>query len=85
MWIGYKETVSSGAGAFKVSGYYHTDWMTADKLSLTLEGLTMDAVYESLVRQIAGDRLLSDNAESLKESIDRSAKRTELEKKIAAL
>ena len=45
----------------------------------------MDAVYESLVRQIAGDRLLSDNAESLKESIDRSTKRADLEKKIAAL
>ena len=84
-WIGYKEKAASGTSAFKVSGYYHTDWMPTDKLTLTLEGLTMDAVYESLVRQIAGDRLLSDNAESLKESIDRSTKRADLEKKIAAL
>ena len=45
----------------------------------------MDAAYESLVRQIAGDALDSPDTESLKESVDRNAKRAELEKKIAAL
>lgn len=82
-WIGYKEA-SSGENAFKVDRYYHTDWLTPDKLDLHLEGLTMDAVYESFVRQIAGDAL-SDSRETLKESIERSKKKTDLEKKIAAL
>lgn len=82
-WIGYKEA-SSGENAFKVDRYYHTEWLAPDKLDLRLEGLTMDAVYESFVRQIAGDTL-SDSAETLKESVERSKKRAELEKKIAAL
>lgn len=82
-WIGYKEA-SSGENAFKVDRYYHTDWKTPDKLDLRLEGLTMDAVYESFVRQIAGDTL-SDSAETLKESVERSKRKAELEKKITAL
>ena len=82
-WIGYKEA-SSGENAFKVDRYYHTDWTTPDKLELRLEGLTMDAVYEGFVRQIAGD-MLSDSAETLKESVERSKKKADLEKKFAAL
>lgn len=82
-WIGYKEA-SSRENAFKVDRYYHTEWLAPDKLDLRLEGMTMDAVYESFVRQIAGDTL-SGSAETLKESVERSKKKAELEKKIAAL
>ena len=77
-WIGYKEAAASGSNAFKVERYYHTDWMPEDKLHLSIDGLNMDAVYESLVRQIAGDKLQTDSGESLKESV-------QLEKQIAAL
>ena len=52
-WIGYKEAAASGSNAFKVSRYYHTDWMLEGELHLSIDGLNMDAVYESLVRQIA--------------------------------
>ena len=45
----------------------------------------MDAVYESLVRQIAGDKLQTDSGESLKESVQRDEKKKQLEKQIAAL
>ena len=45
----------------------------------------MDAVYESLVRQIAGDKLQTDSGESLKESVEREEKRKRLEKQITAL
>lgn len=45
----------------------------------------MDTVYESLVRQIAGDKLLSESGESLKESVERDEKKKQLEKQIAAL
>ena len=84
-WIGYKEAAASGSNAFKVSRYYHTDWMPEDELTLSIDGLNMDAVYESLVRQIAGDTLQSDSGESLKESVARDEKRKQLEKQIAAL
>lgn len=45
----------------------------------------MDAVYESLVRQIAGDKLLTDSGESLKESVERDEKKKQLEKQISVL
>ena len=84
-WIGYKEAAASGSNAFKVSRYYHTDWVPEDELRLSIDGLNMDAVYESLVRQIARDTLQSDSGESLKESVARDEKRKQLEKQIAAL
>ena len=84
-WIGYKEAAASGSNAFKVNRYYHTDWMPEDELQLHIDGLNMDAVYESFVRQIAGDKLLSESGESLKESVERDEKKKQLEKQIAAL
>ena len=84
-WIGYKEAAASGSNAFKVSRYYHTDWMPEDELHLRIDGLNMDAVYESLVRQIAGDKLQTDSSESLKESVERDEKKKQLEKQIATL
>ena len=51
-WIGYKEASGTGANAFKVSRYYHTDWMPREALCFTLAGLTLDEVYENLVRNI---------------------------------
>lgn len=84
-WIGYKEAAASGSNAFKVSRYYHTDWMPEDELHLHIDGLNMDAVYESLVRQIAGEKLQTDSGESLKESVERDEKKKQLERQIAAL
>lgn len=84
-WIGYKEAAASGSNAFKVSRYYHTDWMPEDELHLHIDGLNMDAVYENLVRQIAGDQLQTDSGESLKESVERDEKKKQLEKQIATL
>lgn len=84
-WIGYKEAATSGSSAFKVNRYYHTDWLPADKLSLDMDGLNMDAVYESLVRQIAGDALQTASGESLKASVEREEQKQRLEKQIAAL
>ena len=83
-WIGYKE-VSAGGHAFKVNRYYHTEWAAEEELKLTVDGLNMDAVYESLVRQIAGERLQAAPHESLKESVGRDEERRRLEKQIAAL
>ena len=84
-WIGYKEAAASGSSAFKVNRYYHTDWMPEDELQFHIDGLNMDAVYESLVRQIAGDKLQADSGESLKESVERDEKKKQLEKQIATL
>lgn len=85
-WIGYKEAAASGNKAFKVNGYYHTEWLNEDELPLKLEGLNVDAVYENFVRQIAGDKLKTENTgESLKESVARDEQKQALQKQIAAL
>ena len=59
--------------------------MPEDELQLRIDGLNMDTVYESLVRQIAGDKLQAESGESLKESVQRDEKKKQLEKQIAAL
>lgn len=84
-WIGYKEEASGGGNVFKVGSYYHTEWMSEDKLHLNLTGISLDAMYENLVRQIAGDALRGGKAESLKTSVEKDKKRKELEKQIAVL
>ena len=84
-WVAYKEPSGSGSNAFKIIGYYHTEWMKEDALPLRLEGLNLDQAYENFVRQIAGDALSSQGEESLQESIARDTRRQQLEKQIAAL
>ena len=59
--------------------------MPEDTLHLSIDDLNMDAVYESLVRQIAGDKLQTDSGESMKEAVERDEKKKQLEKQIAAL
>lgn len=85
-WIGYKEAAASGNKAFKVNGYYHTEWLVEDELPLKLAGLSVDAVYENFVRQIAGDKLQTESAgESLKESVARDEQKQQLQKQITTL
>ena len=84
-WIGYKEAAASGSNAFKVSRYYHTDWVPEGRLNFSIAGLNMDAVYANLVRQIAGDSLSSTQGETLQESVARDEAKQELLKKIASL
>ena len=83
--VGYKEAAGSGKAAFKVDRYYRTDWLVEEELPLHLEGLTIDAVYENLIRQIAGDSLSGGEDTTLKESVEQQKQREQLEKQIATL
>ena len=82
-WIGYKEATISGNKAFKVNGYYHTEWLLEDELPLKMVGLDVDAVYENFVRQIAGDKL--NTGESLTDSVARDEQKRVLMKQIISL
>lgn len=82
--IGYKEA-AAGKTAFKVDRYYSTDWLDEDDLPVHLDGLSMDAVYENFVRQIAGDVLGTGESTSLKDCVERQKQREQIEKQIAAL
>ncbi len=84
-WTAYKEIAGSGSSAFKVGSYYHTGWLPEQELPLKIDGLSMDAVYENFVRQIAGKALQADSGETLKESVERDKRRQELQKQIAGL
>lgn len=63
--------------------FYNTDWLALDGLSFKFEGLNLDAVYESLARQIAGGRL-GENGR-IAEAVERDRQRKKLEREIAAL
>lgn len=84
-WTAYKVEAASGNNAFKVGTYYHTDWLPETELPLKIDGLNIDTVYENFVRQIAGAALQAESNESLKESVERTERRQQLEKRIAAL
>lgn len=84
--IGYKEAAGSGKAAFRVDRYYQTEWMPEDKLTVHLDGLNIDTVYENFVRQIAGDVLRAATPqESLKKSVARDKRRDDLQKQINKL
>ena len=83
--MGYKEAAGSGKAAVKVERYYYTEWLIEEELPLHLEGLTIDAVYENFIRQIAGDRLTGGENTTLKESVEQQKQREQIEKRIAAL
>lgn len=84
--IGYKKAAGSGKVAFKVERYYQTEWMAESEMSLHLDGLNMDAIYENFIRQIAGDALQTVTPqEPLAESVARDEYREKLKKQIAKL
>ena len=83
-WIGYKEA-TSGSAAFQVRQYYHTGWMEPERLPLCMEGLTVDAVYENFIRQVAGDSLTPSGGEALQDSVERDIRRKQLQKQITML
>lgn len=69
----------------RLTAIYSTDWLDEDDLPVHLEGLTLDAVYENFVRQIAGDALGAGESTSLKDSVEQQKQREQLEKQIATL
>ena len=84
--IGYKEASGGSKAAFKVDRYYQTAWMNEEELPVHLEGLSIDAVYENFVRQVAGGMLMpGEPQESLKESVDRIDRTEDLKKQIDKL
>lgn len=84
-WIGYKEQSQGGTTAFKPGTYYHTEWQSVDELSLRLDGLNMDSVYEGFIRQIAQERLEDKSGGDLKDVVARDERRQKLQKEIATL
>ena len=82
-WTGYKEAAESGNHAFKVNKYYHTEWMLEDELTLEIEGLNMDAVWDNFIIQVGGLEITQGN--SLEEQIALDERKAKLTKEIEKL
>ena len=82
-WTGYKEAAESGKAVFKVNRYYHTDWMPEDELTLEINGLNLDAVWDNFIIQVGGVELEQGN--SLDEQIAVDERKEKLIKEIAKL
>ena len=52
--LNYKEWKDGQNGQFKIVKTFTTEWLTAEQLHLSIEGQTMDAVYESMAGQVSG-------------------------------
>ena len=83
--ISYKEESKSREDKFKVNSYYHTDWTDYGKLTLEIEGLDLDRIYENFIFQIAGDALNLEKAEDIRDAVMISKERDRLETYITKL
>lgn len=53
--IGYKERKGKADEYGRVNQYYYTEWMAQDSINPDFSGLSLDTIYEGLVRQILPD------------------------------
>ena len=81
-WMAYKSVTNQSV---QVKRYFYNDWMEEDDLSLRVEGLSTDAIYENWVRQIAGGELAKDTDHSLEKSIAIESERQQLKKEMDKL
>ena len=55
--LNYKEWKDEKAGQFKIVKTFSTEWLTSDQINLSIEGQTMDAIYEVMAGQVSGLKL----------------------------
>lgn len=71
----------------KLAVYYgkfiQTDWQNINKITLNVQGLTLDSVYQNMIMQIGDIHIENDN--SLDEQISCDEKRAKFKKEIARL
>lgn len=77
----YKE--DKAKGGTRVRCAFSSDWLAHDVPILSIQGLDMDAVYESFIRQLAGDVLIK--GVPLAQAIDAMEQQKKLQNQIASL
>jgi len=83
--MNFKEEYEKQPGKFKIVESYQSDWLPSDKLSIQVEGLTIDQVYDSFIRQVAGTKLIQEEDLDIIQTIEKSQIAAKLQKKIADL
>lgn len=87
--LNYKEWISEKEGTFNIVKSFATEWMPRQQLGLTIEGQTMDKVYESFAGFISGFGTKSSEDTKriveLQEQIEKKTRMAEaLQKKVRA-
>lgn len=80
----YKEWHDAANTRFDIVKTFQTGWTSADKLSLSLDGQDMDAVYSAIVKQVAGPDITS-GAKDIHTAVAQTKEQEALRQKIAAL
>lgn len=84
LYVNYKEWHDAEQRQFDIVKTYQTAWMKDANIVLAIEGSTMDAVFSSFVRQIAGG-LLDANRTDLHTAVIADKEREQLQKSIDIL
>ena len=82
--VNYKEWHDAANTRFDIVKTFQTGWTSADKLSLSLDGQDMDAVYSDIVKQVAGADITSE-AKNIHTAVAQTKEQEALRQKIAAL
>lgn len=82
--VNYKEWHDAANTRFDIVKTFQTCWTSADKLSLSLDGQDMDAVYSAIVKQVAGADITSE-AKDIHTAVAQTKEQEALRQKIAAL
>ncbi len=86
--IAYKGKTSGGERekrAFQVTQYYSSPWTAWEELPLAIAGLTLDAVYENFVRQLARFTLKGHAGATLRQCVEQQRSQEELLRQIESL
>ncbi|MEI6155003.1 MAG: DUF4391 domain-containing protein [Deltaproteobacteria bacterium] len=79
IWISFKEDSKSRDGKFKVDSYYKTGWLQYGDLSLRIEGLNLDKIYENFLLQVADGKLQTETGSDIKEAVTKAKEQEKLE------
>ena len=82
--VNYKEWHDAANTRFDIVKTFQTGWTSADKLSLSLDGQDMDAVYSAIVKQVAGADITS-GAKDIHTAVAQAKEQEALRQKMAAL
>lgn len=85
--LNYKEHIDSVGRtekAFRITKTYRSAWINNFSLTIQIEGLNMDAIYETLVRQVAGNKITK-QSDDLRTDVALSTEREMLLKELDSL
>lgn len=83
--INYKEECENQKGKFKIIETYKTNWQKEEEISLIINGLNLDQVYENLVFQVAGEKVKRVEGECIRKSVEARQQIDRIIKKVSEL